>query len=445
MCGIFGAISSKLNHAGEFYVFLDNLFIATQSRGEQASGFAAVTPNGFITDKINRSADVFVELSAEWRRLRKNNSLSLIGHTRFATNGSPHLNYNNHPFHGPRYSMVHNGGILNFKKIAAFNGFDLKTECDSEVILHFLEDKEHLSDGIEASLVELDNCSMMAVAVLDRSNGHVHLFRSDTNPTVLLYLRRWNAVVFASTFDIIDWAMEKTLGKAHGQYKNGNCSFLTTNVTPRYETAPYHHLEIAKNGKLVKEIDLTQEVENAGIPFGFSSFSAEDVSRFSGSGTTKYDASEETAVFEKCPHCGATNQKSSIDSDTICTWCYKVIRGCSTSTDTARHSTTLSDDTDEWDSDYSDKVRCLLPYEIRGVKRSDIVEALTHLRDPGDEEDRYDLNDYETANYLACAYETSKKKLDRWEHTTLSELQQMSRGEYLAYFDFISECVVSIK
>lgn len=200
MCGIFGFVSPRIERPGEFYKFASRLFVEAEGRGRDASGFAAMAAGDkLVTDKRPLPATYFTKISQEWRNLRKSRKIGLIGHTRAATCGDPEINHNNHPFHGPRYVMAHNGWVGGHDQIAKMNGINLRTDCDSELILHFLESKSTIQQGILAVFDNLDDVSVMAVCVLDKATGNVHLFRNPNSPCVIFKFPRWNALVFAST------------------------------------------------------------------------------------------------------------------------------------------------------------------------------------------------------------------------------------------------------
>jgi len=246
MCGIFGVVSPEIHQPGEFYHFLGNLFIESQRRGTDASGFAALCNNEFVTDKRDISALDFTKLSKVWRSIKRGGAISLIGHTRAATAGSPSYNANNHPFHGPRYSIAHNGGVSSHRKIANDFKFDLKTSCDSELILHFLESKGTMRDGILETLNWLDLVSMMAVCTLDRETGVVHLFSEKSGPISIWRFPIWNAVVFASSARIIQDAASDVLGSdAEAQ--------MVSDMVFGQMAPDYNHIKIYPNGQIVDD------------------------------------------------------------------------------------------------------------------------------------------------------------------------------------------------
>lgn len=202
MCGIFGIITRKGPRQAELRRFVNGLAVSTQVRGKDASGFAAKAGEEIYTDKAPECMQDFVRKSLEWRWITYQPEFSLIGHTRMATSGSPKDNKNNHPFHSARYSLVHNGIISRHRQIAEANNLNLKTDCDSEVLIH-LFNKENPVDGAREIFKKVGSLGSFAVAVLDKHDGSLFLMRSMSMPLYYGYVKRWDSFVFASTNDIV--------------------------------------------------------------------------------------------------------------------------------------------------------------------------------------------------------------------------------------------------
>ena len=82
------------------------------------------------------------------------NSSSAIGHTRWATHGPPSKE-NSHPHTDCRnqVAVIHNGIIENFQDLKkSLRGHSFKSEADSEVIAHLVEENLHL--GFEKAVLE---------------------------------------------------------------------------------------------------------------------------------------------------------------------------------------------------------------------------------------------------------------------------------------------------
>jgi glucosamine 6-phosphate synthetase-like amidotransferase/phosphosugar isomerase protein len=171
MCGVFGFVSrdgGKLNLG-----VLARVARVTERRGPHAFGFAWIDgrgrlkcykQTGRITDQLGLLA-----MAADARML--------VGHCRFATQGDPADNINNHPHPADGGWIVHNGQVRNYTELVqAFNLFPVSA-CDSEVLGLLVEQGE---GGV------LERCRAAVQAVCpDEEPGSLFAARS---PLVLLGL-----------------------------------------------------------------------------------------------------------------------------------------------------------------------------------------------------------------------------------------------------------------
>ena len=136
MCGIVGYIGAK--NAQEFVIDgLEKL----EYRGYDSAGIAVNTGNEKfeIVKKVGKLHNLADEL--------KKNPLSgtvAIGHTRWATHGKP-SDENSHPHFNKDKTLVvvHNGIIENYlelKKDLVAKGYEFKSETDTEVVAHLLDE-----------------------------------------------------------------------------------------------------------------------------------------------------------------------------------------------------------------------------------------------------------------------------------------------------------------
>jgi glucosamine--fructose-6-phosphate aminotransferase (isomerizing) len=143
MCGIVGYIGNKKVST----VLLDGLR-RLEYRGYDSAGIALID-NG----KIN-----VVRSAGKLRDLEENLSLATLdgsfglGHTRWATHGRP-TEENAHPHRDCSGSLVvvHNGIIENYKELKKelrAAGHTFKTETDTEVIAHLIEEARAGEDGL---------------------------------------------------------------------------------------------------------------------------------------------------------------------------------------------------------------------------------------------------------------------------------------------------------
>jgi len=151
MCGIVG-IASNFMEDRSIGVLLKEALLRLEYRGYDSAGIATIYNNKLY---IKKDKGTIKEIH------RKINFDDLpgncgIGHTRWATHGSPNL-INAHPHCdcNDRIAVVHNGIIENFyelKNKLISKGHVFKSETDTEVIPHLIE--SHLKGRVRRSSVE---------------------------------------------------------------------------------------------------------------------------------------------------------------------------------------------------------------------------------------------------------------------------------------------------
>jgi glucosamine--fructose-6-phosphate aminotransferase (isomerizing) len=134
MCGIIGYIGEK--NASEVII---NGLLRLEYRGYDSAGIALVNKNLFVKKRSGKISEI--ESSIDFSEFSEYQTG--IGHTRWATHGAPsdknahpHIDCNN------EIAIVHNGIIENFaaiKKLLIQKGHSIKSDTDSEVIVHLIE------------------------------------------------------------------------------------------------------------------------------------------------------------------------------------------------------------------------------------------------------------------------------------------------------------------
>ena len=155
MCGIVGYIG--FNQASDF--LLDGM-AKLEYRGYDSAGIAIIGPENAIKiqKKVGRLANLEAIVKAD-----PNEGTIGIGHTRWATHGRPSdMNAHPHASEDGKFAVVHNGIIENYmplKEELIEKGYHFKSETDTEVVAHLLED---MYDGDFVSTVR---------RMLDRVDG----------------------------------------------------------------------------------------------------------------------------------------------------------------------------------------------------------------------------------------------------------------------------------
>ena len=155
MCGIVGYVGQKKVST----VILDGLR-RLEYRGYDSAGIAVINKGAI---QVVRSAGKLRDLEENLRLVNLEGSFG-IGHTRWATHGRP-TEENAHPHRDCTGSLVvvHNGIIENYKDLKrelAAQGHQLKTETDTEVIAHLIEEYRKgggvsLEDGVRRAVARL--------------------------------------------------------------------------------------------------------------------------------------------------------------------------------------------------------------------------------------------------------------------------------------------------
>ncbi len=127
MCGVFGFISK--NGKGPDVPRLKRIARVTEIRGRHAFGLAWENDGQVETFKRPGAASSCL---SDLGRVR--GSQAVIGHCRWATNGVPEDNANNHPHHVGKGWLIHNGRVGNYLELVEQFDLDIQTECDSEVL-----------------------------------------------------------------------------------------------------------------------------------------------------------------------------------------------------------------------------------------------------------------------------------------------------------------------
>ena len=136
MCGIVGYIG--FNQASDF--LLDGM-AKLEYRGYDSAGIAIIGPENVIKiqKKVGRLANLEAIVKAD-----PNEGTVGIGHTRWATHGRPSdMNAHPHSSEDGKFAVVHNGIIENYmpwKEELIAKGYHFKSETDTEVVAHLLED-----------------------------------------------------------------------------------------------------------------------------------------------------------------------------------------------------------------------------------------------------------------------------------------------------------------
>lgn len=262
MCGICGYIGKSTN-IDLTYELITQLFVKTEVRGKDASGFWGTEPDDgrIIYHKEPIKSSEFVKKKI-WRNIKKINPDLLLVHARLASPGVglPSVNKNNHPFvsEDGTIGLIHNGKVPYPEYTALKEDYEVRGACDSEMLLRLFEEEADKSTNGEAA-TRLEGVKKiwsfmgegkMAVAIGERlDHGHRRLwfFRNNHRTLWMADLREVvGQVFFFSTVSIWHEAVH-TCGEFFPYLMSMKLIELPTEQVWRMETSPEHPVVDDKN------------------------------------------------------------------------------------------------------------------------------------------------------------------------------------------------------
>lgn len=181
MCGILGY--SSLEKINESKKVIKQLFLLSETRGKEASGFAVNNGLSIRYLKTPYPASQLVKSNVFDLQinnlLQNNNRLSnIIGHSRLVTNGYENDNKNNQPVRVNDLVLVHNGIIVNHNELWNEIGLEKKkSDLDTEVLPWLIEkhnkEKRNIASAIEASFNDI--VGMTSIAAYSASDNNLYL------------------------------------------------------------------------------------------------------------------------------------------------------------------------------------------------------------------------------------------------------------------------------
>ena len=170
MCGIVGYIGHR-----EAYPILIKGLQRLEYRGYDSSGVALMS-NGQIN--LFKKQGKVQDLQDFCKDQNKTSQIG-IGHTRWATHGVPNdVNAHPHFSHSKKIAIIHNGIIENYdsiKKALLKRGHEFKSDTDTEVLVHLIEEiqkieKTTLFESVRLALNEVVGAYAIAVICEDHPN-----------------------------------------------------------------------------------------------------------------------------------------------------------------------------------------------------------------------------------------------------------------------------------
>ncbi len=182
MCGIVAYIGDK-----QAYPIILKGLKRLEYRGYDSAGVALINDEINLYKKQGKVSNL--EEYAEGKNLE---ALVGIGHTRWATHGAPNdENAHPHTSGDDRLAIIHNGIIENYdslKKELIKRGHQFKSETDTEVLIHLIEDickseKVELEEAVRIALGEV--VGAYAIVILDKNSPNKLIAAKNSSPLVI--------------------------------------------------------------------------------------------------------------------------------------------------------------------------------------------------------------------------------------------------------------------
>ena len=205
MCAVFGFLDYKGKTSNAVLKKLIHyLSVAAEVRGTDATGIAYVRDGSIITYKKPKPAHKVKLFFPKVTR-------SVIGHTRFTTQGSEKRNCNNHPFEGhcgkESFALAHNGVLYNDRELRREQHLPTTPiETDSYVAVQLLEQGQQLDTENIKRMAELVEGSFVFTIL---KNDNTLFLVKGNNPLTVYHFPALGLYVYASTKSILDNALKK--------------------------------------------------------------------------------------------------------------------------------------------------------------------------------------------------------------------------------------------
>lgn len=234
MCGIAGFTvkrPERVTHA-QMELLADNLLLGIENRGRDATGLVALsTSTPPVWQKASCDATSFIG----HRRSLPSDTVTVILHTRYATQGLAAFPENNHPIRRGSFYIVHNGHLWNDKELFRTTKRKRVGQVDSEAIAAVLADAGELDQLATVVMPQLEGAAAVA-AVDERHPGTLAIARGESSP--LYYAESKSLVLFASTPEAITGAHKLAIGQSPATkwIDEGHAILWSPGAKPKRET-----------------------------------------------------------------------------------------------------------------------------------------------------------------------------------------------------------------
>ena len=297
MCGICGV--HRFSDTPISRDTVDLLILNNQNRGLEATGVALQQADGEIQVFKNDVTPVMFVASSEYDQFMDKNlredTVTVLGHTRKVTKGTPRVNNNNHPLFQGKAAVIHNGTIHNDDFMFKEWKLERKAETDSDIFRAVL-DKEGFSHK--------------AINMFSRLNGNGAFAAIHPDyPGKLLLGRSGNPIQIAATADYLMFSSETgPLYKALRPWKTvygiwmREMTPINYYMTPMTDHSAWLFGEKPKDGAPNWAADWLEWHQEMRIAQNFTAVNYTCHAQFHANRVKFYD--DRPVDIVECPHCG---------------------------------------------------------------------------------------------------------------------------------------------
>ena len=229
MCGIFGIIigeNFKLPPK-QLMGLINSMFKLSESRGKEASGLALrfndsiyVLKEPITSSKLVRTSqykNLFNQTltTQGYDGVQLKGPIVVLGHSRLQTNGLSEINTNNQPVVKDGAVGIHNGIIVNDKKLwDSFSSIKKKYDVDTEVFLSLLQMFRSQGKSIvEAFRLVFEHIEGSASVAVQFDDSNTLVLASNTGSLYMSLNEKSKVLVFASEKYILEQTLDNKLLK----------------------------------------------------------------------------------------------------------------------------------------------------------------------------------------------------------------------------------------
>ncbi|OFX56505.1 MAG: hypothetical protein A2046_14175 [Bacteroidetes bacterium GWA2_30_7] len=284
MCGIFGLV---FHNPKNFHVkskkLINSLFIESESRGKEASGFCFINETNIFIGKTSNPSNILIknqDYKDCFNNFIKTNSsfYTCFGHARLVTHGYEHFYENNQPVIFKNYILVHNGIVVNYNELWKKYFPDLipKTNLDTEIIPALYDYFLSKSNDYRKAISEVFSITegVINITLFNTKEQSIIL---TTNNGSLYYFTNSEYFIWASEYSII----KNSLSKNKIPFKNNeiikiqNSEIIKKNIESNINFCSQEIIQIDFDEKLkLKYINTSLEYnQRNSVPIAFINYS----------------------------------------------------------------------------------------------------------------------------------------------------------------------------